>query len=138
MRRLLVLVSVALVATACGGAKQSRGPYLPGPTADCLRSHGFHASTRSKDVQLLFATAGRGGLHAWHDSEKQGNQLQIAFATNRKGATIEYYAIRRQLPRHVRLRIFDVARVKRNAVILWTIAPTPTDDQAAIDCLRTG
>lgn len=134
MRRLLLLLPVALVAVACGGAKKA-GPYLPGPTAACLRDHGFTVSTSSKDLELVIATADNGGLHAWHT--KAGNQLEIAFMADEPSTRDELKAIRNVAPKRLRPHIADITRVQRNAVLLWTIAPSAQDDQTSLSCLSS-
>jgi hypothetical protein len=135
VRRLLLLLPLCALAVACGSGSKTSGPYLPKPTAACLRSHGLHVSLQPPDVQLVIRTADFGGLRAWHT--RAGNQLQIAFTRNERTADLEKRAIRRVAPPLLKRRIDDVTRIERNAVLLWTIAPSADDEQTAVACLST-
>jgi hypothetical protein len=134
MRRLLLLVPLGLVA-ACGGTSGPPKPYLPVATAKCLRDKGFHVSMSSSEVQLVISTAYYGGLRAWHT--RAGNQLEIAFTANDRDAVGEFRGIRSVAPKRLKPHIHDVTRIERNAVLLWTIAPSQTDEQDAIACLSS-
>ena len=133
MRRLLLLVPVGLVAAACGGSSSSTEPFLPGPTAACLQKQGFTVSTRRKDLQFVIQLADNGGLLAY--TPQKENTLQIAFASGPKAAVDEFRAIARVAPKQLRLHIRDVASIARNAVLLWTIAPTQKQEQTVLACL---
>ncbi len=128
-----VLALVPLALTACGGSSVQK-PFLPGPTADCLRDKGYTVSTE-KGVDLVIASAEYGGLRAL--KPKGDNELQIAFAAGPGDADFELQAIQRTAPPRLRIRIRDITREKRNAVLRWTIAPTPDDEQTALDCLSS-
>jgi hypothetical protein len=135
VRRLLLLVPIGLLAVACGGSSSAKKPFLPEPTASCLRTQGFTVSTRQKDLQFVFQLADNGGLVA--HAPKNENTLQIAFAAGPKAAVDEYRAIARVAPKELRLHIRDVASIARNAVLLWTIAPTQKQTQTVLDCLKS-
>ena len=135
MRRLLLLVPIGLVAAACGGSTSSTKPFLPAPTAACLRTQGFTVSTRQKDLQFVIALADNGGLLA--HTAKNENTLQIAFTNGPRDAVDEFRAIERVAPKELRLHIRDVASIARNAVLLWTIAPTAKQQQTVVDCLKS-
>jgi hypothetical protein len=132
-RSLLALVLFPLALTACGGSASTE-PFLPGPTAKCLRDKGYTVS-QDKGVDLVISSAEYGGLRA---SKPGGdNDLEIAFTAGPGDAQLELQAIRHTAPPRLRLRIGDITRVKRNAVLRWTIAPTSDDEQTALDCLTT-
>lgn len=139
MRRLVVLLLVlaplALLASACGGGSSSTAPFAPEPTAKCLRDKGYTVSTRAADLQLVIATADNGGLRALRRGDS--NPLEIAFTAGPEGAREELKAIRNVAPKKLRPHIGDITRVKRNAVLLWTIAPAAQDEQDALGCLSS-
>jgi hypothetical protein len=133
MRRLLPLVALVLVASACG--QQGAKPFLAAPTATCLREQGFRASTNDADVSLVFATAANGGLRAV--PKGGGNTLEIGFASDGADAVNLQKAIRRVADPKLRPHLPDVMSSKRNAVLLWTVSPTPEQQQTVLGCLRT-
>ena len=135
MRRLLLLVPIGLVAAACGSSSSASKPFLPEPTAACLRDQGFTVSTRPQDLQIVIQLADNGGLVA--HTTKNANTLQIAFAAGPKGAVDEFRKIARVAPKQLRLHIRDVASIARNAVLLWTVAPTQKQQQTVLDCLKS-
>jgi hypothetical protein len=133
VRRLLPLVVLALVAAACGSSAPK--PFLPEPTAKCLRTAGFKVSTRPEDVQLVAQTAENGGLTA--TPKEGGNTLTMAFAADGADAADVQRAIRRVAPPGLKPHLGDVMSAKRNAVLLWTISPTAEQQQTVLDCLRS-
>jgi hypothetical protein len=133
MRRLLPLVLVAVVAAACGSSEAK--PFLPEPTAECLRDTGFKVSTKEEDVQLVAATAANGGLTA--TPKGGGNTLTMAFAEDGKDAADVERAIRRVAPPALKPHLGDVMSAKRNAVLLWTVSPSAEQQQTVLDCLRS-
>jgi hypothetical protein len=142
MRRLVVLLLVlgplALLASACGGggsSSSSTAPFALRPTAKCLEGKGYKVSTKPADLQLVIATADNGGLHAVRHGDT--SPLEIAFAANAAGAREELKAIRNVAPKSLRPHIADITRVKRNAVLLWTVAPSQQDEQDALGCLSS-
>jgi hypothetical protein len=132
MRRLVLLAPVVLVVAACG--QTAVKPYLPGPTAKCLRSAGFKVSTGA-DVPLVPSTAPNGGLIA-HTNDGS-NTLQIAFAADAGDAPHLEQAFRRAAPKALRAHIQDVMRKKGNAVLFWTVSPTAAQEQTVFGCLRS-
>ncbi len=133
MRRLLLLAPLAVVAAACGqGAAK---PFLPGPTAKCLRQAGFHVSTSEADVPIVAAAAANGGLRA--SPKSGGNTLVVAFAADGPDALTVEKSIRRVAPPKLRPHLGDVMTQKRNAVVLWTVSPGPELQQTALGCLRS-
>jgi hypothetical protein len=133
MRRLLPLVALVFLVAACG--QQSAKPFLAPPTAACLRGQGFRASTSDAEVSLVLSTAANGGLRAV--PKGGGNTLEIGFASDGADAANLEKAIRRVADPKLRPHLRDVMSSKRNAVLLWTISPTPEQQQTVLGCLRT-
>jgi hypothetical protein len=133
VRRLVLLAPLALVAAACGSSTVK--PFLPEPTAKCLRGESFTVSTADRDVPLVAAAAANGGLRA--TPQGGGNTLIMAFAEDGKDATNVERAIRRVAPATLRPHLQDVMSAKRNAVLLWTVSPTAAQQATALDCLRS-
>jgi hypothetical protein len=133
VRRLLLLAPLAAVAAACGSATVK--PFLPEPTATCLRGQGFTVSTAAADVPLVAAAAANGGLRA--APQGGGNTLVMAFAEDGKDASNVERSIRRVAPAKLRPHLQDVMSAKRNAVLLWTVTPTAAQQAAALNCLRS-
>jgi hypothetical protein len=132
-RRLLLVVPLALALAACGGGAPK--PYAAGPTAACLRQHHFeNVSTAEAKVPLLFQTAENGGLIA--TPPEGGNTLEIGFTASKAGVTDLRKAIRRVASPGLRPHLGDVLSVQRNAVLLWTVAPTAVQQQTVLACLR--
>ena len=132
-RRSLVPVAV-LASLAAGCGAQSKSPYEAAPTAKCLTGKGFRVSTRDADVGLVAATAPRGGLRA---VPPDGNTLTIAFADTSSDAEETRTAFRHFAPKQLRPHFADVARVQRNAVLVWTTSPSQDAIDTVMRCLRT-
>jgi hypothetical protein len=129
----LLAISLALVVAGCAGG--SAKPFVPAATASCLRQHGFSASTADARVPLVAQTAANGGLIA--TPKERGNTLVIGFAADTPDASNLERALRRVAPPRYRAHIRDVMTSKRNAVLLWTVSPTPEQQQTAIACLQS-
>ena len=133
MRRLLLLVPLALVAAACG--QSAAKPFTAAPTASCLRGKGFQVSTNDAEIGLVASTAANGGLRA--TPKGGGNTLVLAFAADGKGAASIEGAFRRFAPKKLRPHLGDVMSAKRNAVLLWTVSPTAEQQATVLACLRS-
>jgi hypothetical protein len=131
-RPLVPLAALALLAAGCGA--QSNSPYEAAPTAKCLSGKGFHVSTRDADVGLVAATAARGGLLA---VPPDGNKLTIAFADTSGDAEQTRASFRRFAPQPLQRHFADVARVQRNAVMVWTTSPSQDAIDTVMHCLKT-
>jgi hypothetical protein len=133
MRRLLLLAPLALLAAACG--QSAAKPFVADATARCLRDKGFVVSTNEADLGLLASTAPNGGLRA--TPKEGGNTLILAFAADGKEAANLQKTFRRFAPTKLRPHLGDVMSAKRNAVLLWTVSPTASQQQTVVDCLRS-
>jgi hypothetical protein len=129
---LLVLAASLLVLAACGSSGEKS--FLPGPTAACLRQHGFDAST-SQGVPLVESAAANGGLRA--SPPEGGNTLVIGFAEDANGATDLRRSIRRLAPPRLRAHLRDIMSSSGNAVLVWTVSPTQEQQQTALGCLSS-
>jgi len=133
MRRVPLLLAVAFALAACGG--NSTAPFQAGPTAKCLRAKGFRVTTAEAKIGFVAAAAANGGLRA---VPPDGNALTIAFGSDGKDAVQHLIpAFRRFASPHYRKRFSDIFERKRNAVLIWTIAPTVEDLQTATGCLTS-
>ncbi len=131
MRRLVLLFPLALVVAACGSSGSK--PYMPGKTATCLKQHHFTVSTNDPTLSLVFQTAANGGLVAHPPGG--GNVLEIGFGTDAADASKLQSGIRRVAPKRLRPHLADIMTTKRNAVVLWTVSPTPAQQQTVLGCL---
>jgi hypothetical protein len=130
MRRVLVLVAVALLVAGCGNTEPS--VYKAEPTAKCLRGKGYRVTTDSAEIGVVAAAAPNGGLRAF----EPGNALTIAFGESSDDALGIQRAFRRFAPSRLRPHIDDVMRVQKNAVLLWTVTPPLEEMNEVFGCLK--
>jgi hypothetical protein len=130
MRRVLVLVAVALLVAGCGNTEPS--VYKAEPTAKCLRGKGYRVTTDSAKIGVVAAAAPNGGLRAF----EPGNALTIAFGESSDDALGIQRAFRRFAPARLRPHIDDVMRVQKNAVLLWTVTPPLEEMNEVFGCLK--
>jgi hypothetical protein len=130
MRRVVVLVAVALLVAGCGNSEPS--VYKAEPTAKCLRGNGFRVTTDPTKVGVVAAAAPNGGLRAF----EPGNALTIAFGESSDDALGIQRAFRRFAPKSLRPNIDDVMRVQKNAVLLWTVTPPVDEMNKVFGCLK--
>jgi hypothetical protein len=130
MRRVVVLVAVALLVAGCGNSEPS--VYKAEPTAKCLRGNGFRVTTDPTKVGVIAAAAPNGGLRAF----EPGNALTIAFGESSDDAVGIQRAFRRFAPKSLRPNIDDVMRVQKNAVLLWTVTPPVDEMNNVFGCLK--
>jgi hypothetical protein len=133
VRRLLLLAPLALLVVACGSSGSK--PFMPGPTSKCLREHHYTTSSKDTDVGLIASAAPNGGLRVL--PPEGGNTLVVAFGTDATDATSIETAYRRVAPPKLRPHLGDVMTSKRNAVLVWTVSPTPAQQQTVLGCLSS-
>jgi hypothetical protein len=127
-RRLIQAVVVAVVAAVVAACGSSNEPYTPRKTSPCLRKLGYRVlPPRAEDV--IANTAENGGLRA----VGFGNTLTIAFGVDARDGLRLARAYRRQATTPGQR---ELIQPKRNAVLVWTIAPTFAQQDAAQKCLR--
>jgi hypothetical protein len=132
MRRVLFCGAVAVLVAGCGADVAT--PYTAKATAPCLKKAGFAVSTRDADVGVIAAAAQRGGLRA---VKRRENTLTIAFGLDAHNALDLARAYRRLAPARVRKHLRDILSRQRNAILVWTVAPTERDLQAVQKCLSS-
>jgi hypothetical protein len=130
MRRVLLLVALALLIAGCGDTEPS--VYKAEPTANCLREDGYRVTTKPAEIGVVAANAPNGGLRAF----KPGNALTIAFGENSDDALGIERAFRRFAPKKLRPHISDVMRTQKNAVLLWTVTPPQEEMNSVFGCLK--
>jgi hypothetical protein len=133
-RRVLViaLVALAVVAAGCGG----RSAYTAAGTAACLKKKGFTGvTTNANRVGFIAAFSAHGGLLA--RAPGRGNTLTIAFAADARDAIATKKAYTRHAPKKLRPHISDVLYSQRNAVLVWTVSPSPGVLADALGCLAS-
>jgi hypothetical protein len=137
VRRILAVLVVVLAAgVAAGCGQKAAKPFLPAPTAECMRAQGFTVSTRDADVaDVVATTAANGALRA--TPRGGGNTLILAFAADGQGAEDIEQAYRRFAPASLRPHLDDILSSRRNAVLKWTVSPSSEQQNAATGCLRT-
>jgi hypothetical protein len=128
MKRVPVALLVLVVA-GCG-ADVSR-PYSAKSTKPCLVKAGYKVSSRDADVGVIAAAAARGGLRA----RTRGNTLTVAFGSDGRDAVGIARAYRRFAPPRVRRHLRDILSRQRNAILVWTVAPTIRQLQTVQKCL---
>lgn len=130
MRRVLVLVALALLVAGCGDTEPS--VYKAEPTANCLRKEAHRVTTDRTKIGVVAANAPNGGLRAF----KPGNALTIAFGENSDDALGIERAFRRFAPKKLKPNISDVMRTQKNAVLLWTVTPPLEEMNQVFACLK--
>jgi hypothetical protein len=125
------LVLLALFAAGCGA--RSSKPYTAAGTVGCLKQKGFTKVTQAPaKIGLIAAFAEHGGLQA---TASDRNILRIAFAADEAGAASTQAAFKNQAPPFYKKRIADVMQADRNAVMVWTTAPTQEQIDTVKGCL---
>ena len=132
MRRLglILLVAAAIALTGCG-AKEVK-LYRVAGTADCLRKGGYRVRTDARNLGLVAASASGGALRAF----EQGNTVTISFGGTHSEAVNISHLYRKFAPKRLRPHIDDVMRVRKNAVLLWTVTPPLEEENKVDDCLQ--
>jgi hypothetical protein len=133
-RFLLFLLPVALLVAGCG--RGSTAPYTASATAPCLKAKGFtKVTTDPGKVGFIAGFADNGGVFAVAPSSK--NTVTIAFAGDASGAKPTEDAFRAHASAFYRKHMSDIMQSKRNAMLVWTTAPTQDQINTAIACLAS-
>jgi hypothetical protein len=130
VKRIVLLVVLASLLAACGGAEPS--VYKAPGSAACLRKLGYRVTTEDRGVGVVAAAAPNGGLRAF----EPGNTVTIAFGANSDDALQIEGAFRRFAPKKLKPNIDDVMRVQKNAVLLWTVTPPEDEMNKVFGCLK--
>ena len=133
LQLILVVAALAVVAAGCG-SRSSNKPYTATGTAACMAKKGFtKVSTNPVKVGFIAGFAENDGLKARAPS---GNVLTIAFAADATaGVESTKQAFRAHAPRKLRPHIDDIMESQGNAVLVWTVTPTPAELADAQGCL---
>jgi len=134
-RSSLVLAAIALAVAAAGCGARSNKPYTAKGTAACMTKKGFtKVTTDPLKVGFIAGFAENGGLRA---TTADGNLLTIAFtADDTAGVASTKEAFRTHAPAKLRPRLNDIMESERNAVLVWTVSPTPAQLADAKSCLH--
>ena len=131
-RVLLFLLPVALLVAGCG--RGSTAPYTAAATAPCLKAKGFtKVTTDPGKVGFIAGFADNGGVFAVAPSSR--NTVTIAFAGDAAGARPTEAAFRAHASAFYKKHMSDIMQSKRNAVLVWTTAPTQDQINTAMACL---
>jgi hypothetical protein len=135
-RSLLVLAAASLAVVAAGCGARSNKPFTAKGTAACMTKKGFtKVTTNPLKVDLIAGFAENGGLRA---TTTDGNVLTIAFAADdTAGVASTKQAFRTHAPAKLRPRMNDIMESQRNAVLVWTVSPTPSQLADAMSCLHS-
>ena len=100
-----------------------------------MTKKGFTGVTTSgAKVGFIAAFAQNGGLRA---TGADGNVLTIAFAGDSSSVDSTKQAFRNHAPPKLRPRINDIMLSQGNAVLVWTVTPTPKLLADAESCLHS-
>jgi hypothetical protein len=135
VRSILLAAAAALVVIATGCGARNNNPYTAKGTAACMTKKGFAAVTTNPiKIGLIAGFADNGGLRA---TTSTGNILTIAFTADENGVASTKRAFRTHAPARLRSRMNDIMESQRNAVLVWTVSPTPTQLADALGCLAS-
>ena len=135
LRSASVAASLALVCVLVAGCgARSSKPFTATGSAACFTKQGFtKVTTDPGKVGFIAAFADNGGLQA---TASDGNVLTIAFTLDDSAVASTKAAFRAHAPARLRPRMNDIMEAERNAVLVWTTAPSPQQLQDAISCLH--
>ena len=132
--RLLVLsglVPLALLATGCGA--RSSAPYTATGSAKCLTDKGYTGvTTDASKVGFIAGFADNGGIRA---TAPNRNVVTIAFAADPADAASTAKAFTAHATPFYRRHMHDIMQIQRNAVMVWTTAPTQSQIDTVTACL---
>jgi hypothetical protein len=127
-----IVLAVSLLAAGCG--VRTSKPFNATGTAACLKTRGFTGvTTDPTKVGFIAAFADRGGVVA---VSPMGNRLTIAFAADADSTGATEQNFRARAPKRLRPHMSDIMQTNRNAVLVWTTTPDPTDLDTANRCLK--
>jgi hypothetical protein len=134
-RRALTVLSLLAVCVAVAGCgARSSKPFTAAGSAACFTKKGFtHVTTDQAKVGFIAGFAANGGLRA---TASGNNVLTIAFAEDEASAPSTEKAFRRFAPPKLRPRMADIMESERNAVLVWTVTPSPQELADAKGCLH--
>ena len=135
MRRFSVLAALAVVLVLAGCGGRSSTPYTAAGTKECLTKNGFTGVTSDvKKIGFIAAFQANGGIQA---RSPQGNVLTIAFTDSTDSVPGIEKAYRKAAPARLRPHMSDIMEAQRNAVLVWTVSPSPSELTTAENCLAS-
>ena len=134
-RRLVTVLPLgaALAALAAGCGRANQAPYTAKGSVKCFTAKGFtQATTDPLKVGFIAGVAENGGLKAVAPG---GNTLTVAFARDPADAAATEKAFRSKASPFYRRHMSDIMESQRNAVLVWTTAPSQVLLSTALGCL---
>jgi hypothetical protein len=132
-RRVGLLALAVLLAAGCGVRNDKA--FTAQKSAGCFTSHGFtQVTTDPNKVGFVAGFAENGGLRA---TSPTGNVVTIAFAADASSVGGTEDAFRTHAPPKLRPHLPDIMSADRNAVLVWTVTPTPGELDTAQRCLAS-
>ena len=129
------LVSVLLATLVVGCGARSSKPFTAAGTQACLVKNGFtQVTTDPTKIGFIARFAENGGLRA---TPKSGHVLTIAFSADANSVKSTKQAFATHAPARLRTRMADIMESQGNAVLVWTVSPTPAELADAEGCLHS-
>jgi len=134
MRRFPPLAALVVVVLAgCGGG--SSKPYTAQGSEACFTKNGFTGVTTSATkVGFIAGFSANGGLQA---RSPKGNVVTIAFTAGPGAVAGTEKAYRKAAPPSLRPHMSDIMESKGNAILVWTVSPSPQELSGAENCLHS-
>ena len=130
MKLIALIALLAFVAAGCGSGSTSTSVYTLAATKQCVGTklgiHRFPALSND----FVASTASGGGLRV----RLPDNAVTILFGQSADEASNLADAYRRFHAKNVGVE--DILRTQGNAVLLWQLHPSSTDDSKVGDCLK--
>ncbi len=127
--KLIVAASLfVFVLAGCGSSSPKPTLYTIGPTKQCARGYGHILRPKADD---FVATTASGGAFVLRFPD---NDVTVLFASDANGAGGLADAYRRFHAKNVGVE--DILRTQNNAVMLWKLHPTNTDEAEMTNCLK--
>ena len=130
MKTFVLIALLAVVVAGCGSGSTSTSVYTLTATKQCLQSTlGIHNFPPLGD-DFVASTASGGALRV----ELADNAVTVLFGANADEASNLADAYRRFHAKNVGVE--DVLRTQGNAVLLWQLHPSATDESKVQSCLK--
>lgn len=130
MKPIILIALLAIVAAGCGSGSTSTSVYSLAATKQCVETKlGIHRFPGLGD-DFVASTASGGALRVG----LAANAVTILFGQNADEASNLADAYRRFHAKNVGVE--DVLQTQGNAVLLWQLHPSATDESKVEDCLK--
>jgi hypothetical protein len=121
-------VLIAFVLAGCGSSSTKVTTFTLAPTRECARDHGHVLKPKKNDFIATTAAGGAFRLRFPH------NEVTVLFGRNAKEGSALADGYRRFHAKNVGIE--DILRTNENAVMLWKLHPSDTDEAALTKCLK--